>query len=254
MLKRVELEKYLEELLKVADYADYCPNGLQIEGKDKIEKIAFSVSATADSVSKAVDWGADTLIVHHGVFWKHQGPRRIVGPQALRIKPLILNDINLFGYHLPLDGHSELGNAASLAKSLELTNLKEFGEYRRMPLGVQGTFASAVSAKELKVKIEKLLKKQITLASYDQDSKIKSIGIITGGANNEWVQARDCGLDAYLTGEISEYNWHDAIEEKIHYFACGHHATERFGVLALKKHLGEKFKVEVEFFDSDNPV
>lgn len=249
-----ELTNYLNNLLNIEIYQDYCPNGLQVQGKDTINKIAFSVSATVESIEQAVRWGADALIVHHGAFWRHQGARAIVGAHYDRLAPLIKNDINLIAYHLPLDGHIDFGNAAGLAKALGLVNLKPFGEYKRAYVGVRADLSTPLKASAFKSNIQEVLKREIILASHDESEIIKNIGIITGGANNDWYQAKENGLNAYLTGEISEYNWHDAKEERIHFFACGHHATERYGVLELKALLEKEFKVTTTFFDSLNPV
>ncbi len=252
MVQREELVHYLDQYLSSSDFQDYGPNGLQVEGKEKIKKIALSVSATKESIEKAVEWGADALLVHHGIFWKHQGARPVTKQQYGRIAPLIKNDLNLIAYHLPLDAHIESGNAAQLAKLLGLTNLQAFGEYRKMPLGVQGVLCQPMSVNSFEKVISKKLEMPIRVATSNPQLLFRSIGIITGGANNEWSQAYDLELDAYLTGEISEYNWHDAIEAGIHFFACGHHATERYGVQALGELLKDHFDLETEFFDSCN--
>lgn len=244
---------YFNSLLSTSEFEDYGPNGLQIDGKKSLKRLAFAVSATQDSISKATLWGADGLVVHHGIFWKHQGPRTITGGWGERVKLAIKNDLNLFAYHLPLDAHEEVGNAVALARELNLTNLTPFGLYKRKPLGTKGEFTHPVSALELKISLEQILKHPVTLASPNGTENIKTLGIITGGANNEWFAAQEEGLDAYLTGEISEYNWHDSIEAGIHFFAGGHHATERFGALALMNKFKTDFPdVEVMFFDSDN--
>ncbi|MBL7666049.1 MAG: Nif3-like dinuclear metal center hexameric protein [Bacteriovoracaceae bacterium] len=253
MVKRTELDKYLSELLETRDFKDYCPNGLQVEGKDEIKKVAFSVSATIDSITQAQNFGADALIVHHGLFWSYQSGKTITGPFHKRIAPLIKNEMNLFAYHLPLDAHLELGNAAGIANKLGLTKLKPFGDHKGSPTGVQGTFKKAITPAELEAQLTTLLNHKITYAG-PTNSKIQSLGIITGGANNDWPMALQAGLDAYLTGEISEYNWHDAQEAGIHYFAGGHHATERFGVQNLMEHLQTKFKIKCLFIDSANPA
>ncbi len=246
---------YLNHLLSPGIFEDYAPNGLQVEGKTDLKRLAFAVSATQDSLKKAIDWGADGLVVHHGIFWKHQGARSITGAWGERIKLCIKNDLNLFAYHLPLDSHLEVGNATSLGQKLGLTNVEPFAIYKKQPLGIKGVFLTPKIAKDLKEELEQILKHPIVLASPDEKKTIKSIGIITGGANNEWVEALKDGLDAYLTGEISEYNWHDSIEAGIHYFAGGHHATEKFGPLALMRRVKKDFpNLEVTFFDSENPA
>lgn len=253
--KRDQIIQYLNQLLNPMVFEDYGSNGLQIEGKESIEKLAFAVSATQDSIKKAIDWNADGLIAHHGTFWKSQGARTITGAWGERIKLCIKNDLNLIAYHLPLDAHPEIGNAAALAKSLGFINLVPFALYKKQPLGIKGELSNSLTARELKLKLENILNHQVILATPNENAKIKTIGIVTGGANNEWGHALNENLDAYLTGEISEYNWHDSIEAGIHFFAGGHHATERFGIRALMEKMKKDFPdLEVQFFDSENPA
>lgn len=246
---------YLNQLLTPEMFEDYAPNGLQIEGKKELIRLAFAVSATQDSMQKAVQWGADGLVVHHGIFWKHQGARTITGGWGERVKICVKNDLNLFAYHLPLDAHAEVGNAVALANEIGMTNLRPFALYKRQPMGTKGEFTSPLTAKDLKARLEKTLNHNVILATPDENKPIRSMGIITGGANNEWPEAMKEGLDAYLTGEISEYNWHDTIEAGIHYYAGGHHATERFGIIALMNKIKTQFPdMETRFFDSENPA
>ncbi len=252
-MEREKLVSYLDELLKVSEFSDYGPNGLQIEGCQDIQKIAFAVSATVDSIKEACEWGADALIVHHGLFWKFHGPKTITGVFAKRVKPLIQNDISLLGYHLPLDAHMEFGNAVSIANQINLTGLKPFGDFKGSPTGVKGKLKTPLKPTALAKALKGVLGHEI-IHSCPNEEDIKTLGIITGGANNDWETALNEELDAFLTGEISEYNWHDAKEAGIHFFAGGHHATERFGVLALKEHLEKKFSLECKFFDSQNPA
>lgn len=254
-LARIDLVKYLNDLLSPQLFEDYAPNGLQIEGSENIERVAFAVSATQESLDQAIAWGAEALIVHHGVFWKYQGARTITGAWGERVRKCLKNDLNLLAYHLPLDGHAEIGNAVALANELGIQEVTPFALHKKQPMGAKGKFIRPVSAKELKGKLEKLLNHQVVLATPDENSKIHTIGIITGGANNDWVKAMEDGLDAYLTGEISEYNWHDAKEAGIHYFAGGHHATEKFGIQALMRKLAADLpQLSVKFFDSPNPA
>lgn len=250
-----QLQNDIDQLLNPGLFEDYCPNGLQISGKEHIKKIAFAVSATQDSIQKAISWGADALVVHHGLFWKYQSARPITGPWGQRIKLCIQNDLNLFAYHLPLDAHMEVGNAASLAKLLGMSELAPFGEYKRTYLGAKGKFPTPIKARDLRVKLESILGRSVIHASPSDEQLISTLGIITGGANNEWSKALAENVDSYLTGEISEYNWHDAKEAGIHYFAGGHHATEKFGIQSLMgKMKSQHTQIEVKFFDSDNPV
>jgi len=254
-LGQIDLLNYLNLQLSPQLFEDYAPNGLQIEGGGNISKIAFAVSATQESIKAAIVWGAHALIVHHGVFWKHQGARTVTGAWGERVKLCIKNDLNLFAYHLPLDGHAEFGNAVALGGKLGLQNLSPFALHKKQPMGSKGTLKIALNARDLKTKLEALLEHPVILASPDENKTITSIGIITGGANNDWVKAMEDGLDAYITGEISEYNWHDAKEAGIHYFAGGHHATEKFGIQALMgKIKTDHPKVETKFFDSTNPA
>jgi dinuclear metal center YbgI/SA1388 family protein len=249
------LLKYLNDLLTPELFEDYAPNGLQIEGQEQISKIAFAVSATQDSLNKAIEFGAQALIVHHGVFWKYQGAKSITGPWGTRIKNCIKADINLIAYHLPLDAHQEFGNAFSLATEIGLEQIEPFGSYKKQFLGSKGVLNSPLTVAEFKLKLEKILNHSVIVASENLHTKIKSVGIITGGANNDWTKAKEDNLDAYVTGEISEYNWHDSIEAGINYFAGGHHATEKFGIQYLMKKIEkDNPQLKVKFIDSDNPA
>lgn len=255
-IERKDIEDFLNRFLEIDNFSDYGPNGLQIEGSQKIKKIALSVSATKESVEKAVAWQADAMIVHHGLFWKFHGPRPLTGAFAKRVLPLVKNDINLFGYHLPLDANIKKGNAAIIALKLGMKELVPFAERKGAPLGVAGKFDPPIMPKELKSKLENILDHKVIHSSPNNDP-ITSMGIITGGANSEWTEAQAAGLDSYLTGEISEHDWHEAKEGGIHYFAGGHNATEQFGVQGLKEALEEKWgddAFEFIFIPSDNPA
>lgn len=254
MIKTKNLVKELNNFLNIYDYQDYGPNGLQIQGKDEIKKLAFAVSATKASVAKAVELKADALIVHHGLFWKFHGPKTLTGAFYHRVAPLVKNDINLLGYHLPLDANLEVGNAKAIADLLKLEEIAPFGDHKGMPTGIKGRFASALTPYELRKKLEKILGHSIIHASPNED-KIKSMGIITGGANGDWIMAKRAGLDSYLTGEISEHDWHEASEDNIHFYAGGHNATEQFGIQSLMKFLENKYTdCEYVFIESNNPA
>jgi dinuclear metal center YbgI/SA1388 family protein len=253
VISRKDLLHFYQTLLTPELFEDYAPHGLQVEGCERVKKVAFAVSATHESIDQAIAWGADTLVVHHGLFWKHQGARPLIGPWGERAKKAIKHDLNIIAYHLPLDAHLEIGNAASLARHLNFCELAPFGKYKKQSLGVKAKLTSALSAQQLCVQVEQKLSHKVILAG-DPNKKIHTIGIITGGANNEWVQALEEGLDAYLTGEISEYNWHDAKEAGLCYLAAGHHATEKFGPQSLMTKTQNEFQLEVKFFDSYNPA
>jgi dinuclear metal center YbgI/SA1388 family protein len=254
-ISRESLNRFLNELLTPELFQDYGPNGLQIEGSDTIKKIAFSVSATRESIERAILFEADTLIVHHALFWKFHGIRTITGPFANRIKPLIQNNLNLFGFHLPLDGHPEIGNAAQLANRVGLTKLEPFGEYKRSTTGIKGQLKNPISEQKLKEKIEKVTQHSVTISSVNPDRQINTLGIITGGANDGWLEAFDHNLDAFLTGEMSEHDWHDAKEYGVSMYAAGHHATERFGILALQDRVQNEFpNLETTYIELNNPA
>jgi dinuclear metal center YbgI/SA1388 family protein len=253
-ITRNQLEAYLNGLLEPQRFPDYGPNGLQIEGADGISRIAFAVSATAESVAGSIAAGAQALVVHHGLFWKFHGARPLTGPFGRRIFPLIRNGVSLFGYHLPLDAHPEIGNAASLGKLLGLQSREAFGDHQGAPTGIKGVLPEPVAAEALQRRLRQLLDHDVLLASPDVTAAIRSLGIITGGANGDWKLAVQEGLDAYLTGEMSEHDWHDSREAGVHMFAGGHHATERFGIRSLMERVMADLAVDCVFLDSENPA
>ncbi len=251
---RKDLNNFFTDLLTPTSFNDYCPNGLQIEGQEKIQKIAFSVSATRDSIEQTVDQQADTLVVHHGLFWNFHGSRTLTGSFAKRVYPLVQNNINLFAYHLPLDAHPDIGNAAILGQQINCRQQTSFGNYKGSPTGIQGVLDKPISAKNLSKKLESILGHPVILASPDETQFIKSVGIITGGANSDWLLAHETGLDAFITGEISEHDWHESKENNIHMFAAGHHATEKGGIISLMRRVQTDHQLECLFIDSDNPA
>lgn len=252
---RQQIDSYLNELLRPNEFRDYGPNGLQIEGRNEIRRVAFAVSATADSVARAVEWQADAMIVHHGLFWKFHGVRTITGAFARRVAPLVRAEVNLFGFHLPLDANLEVGNAAGIARRLALQDVVPFGDHEGMPTGVSGRLPDSPRADQLKAQLVSLLGHEVLLSSPDESAPIQNLGIITGGANGAWVQALDAGLDAYLTGEMSEHDWHEAKESGVHMFAGGHNATEAFGVQDLMDRMAGDFpEIEMCYLASVNPA
>jgi len=253
-ITRNDLQQFLNALLTPDAFVDYGPNGLQIEGTERISKIAFAVSATANSARIAANAEAQALVVHHGLFWKFHGPRTLTGPFAYRIFPLVQNGINLFAYHLPLDAHPVVGNAAQLGARIGLQDFQPFGDHQGCSTGIKGTFAEPLRAADLRHRLSSVLAHPVLLASPDETAIIHAVGIITGGANQEWTQAMRDGLDAYITGEMSEHDWHEAQEAGIHMFAGGHNATEQFGVQALMAEIKEHFEVDCFFIPSDNPA
>lgn len=254
MITRSQLNDYYQALLRPEAYADYCPNGLQIEGTEQIECIAFAVSATRDSIHQAVENKADALVVHHGLFWTFHGAKPLTGAFGQRIFPLVKNDISLFAYHLPLDGHPDIGNAATLGQMIDCRQQQPFGDYKGSATGIKGALEQPLVASALQQKLVAVLKHNVILATPDNNALIRSVGIITGGANSEWRLAEKERLDAYITGEISEHDWHESREAGIHMFAGGHHATEQFGIQALMEKTRQQFALECFFIGSENPA
>ncbi|MFT7485105.1 MAG: dinuclear metal center YbgI/SA1388 family protein [Candidatus Paceibacteria bacterium] len=250
-MQRDELQSYLEEYLDAKSFADYCPNGLQCAGSEEVRKIATGVTASAEMIRRAVEIGADTVLVHHGILWKGV-VNTYTGGYRERVRLLIENNLNLFGFHLPLDAHPEVGNNVELARLLGLTDVEPFGEYNGKSIGMCGQ-TGGISLDELCERLRRGLDREPTVCPGGPN-RIHSVGLITGGAQGELGQAIDRSLDAYITGECSEMNFHQAMEEGIHFIAAGHHATERGGPRALGLHLAQKFGLEVEFVDVPNPV
>ena len=254
-VKRRELLYFLKEYLETQKFPqDYCDNGLQVEGTETLSRLAFATTATQNSIEEARKFGVSALIVHHGLIWKHSPRQPIVGPYYQRLQGLIKDDINLLAYHLPLDAHLDCGNAASLARKLGLSTLIPFGNYKLMPLGVQGHFSASVNAKDLSETLKEILGREVFFTSPHDSQDITSVGLITGGASHEWTFAAEERLDAYITGELTEHDWHDGREAGLHMFAGGHAPTERFGIQALMEKIQHTFPVEVAFFDSPTPV
>ena len=247
-MNRTLLLNEIDALLTPSAFKDYAPNGLQIQGTDSIARIACAVTASRQVIEAAADWGADMLLVHHGYFWKGEA-ESIVGMKYERIASLIRHDINLAAYHLPLDAHPTLGNNAQLGLKLGLTAQ---GQLPTEPLVWHGTSDSSTLG-ELAARIERVLGRA-PLIIGDAHAPVGNIGWCTGGAQGYLSNAAEFGLNTYLSGEVSERTYHEARELGISYLACGHHATERYGVQALGEHLRDAFSLEYRFFDEDNPV
>jgi dinuclear metal center YbgI/SA1388 family protein len=248
-MKRDELARYLDETLETARFRDYCPNGLQVEGRAEVLHIVAGVTASQALIEAAIERRADALLVHHGWFWKGEDGR-ITGLRKARISRLLAHDINLFAYHLPLDSHAELGNNAQLAARLGWIAEARFGE---QDIAWIGRPASPLTAGELAQSIAAKLGRVPQLVG-DPARPISRIAWCSGGAQGYFEQAIALGVDAYVSGEISEQTVHLARESGVAYLAAGHHATERFGAEALAQHLAGKFGLSCEFVDIDNPV
>lgn len=252
MIGRVHLEEYLAELLSASSIKDYCPNGLQVEGCLDIRKVVGGVTASQALIDRAIDEQADAILVHHGYFWK--GEREsITGIKKERIKALLENDISLFAYHLPLDIHPTLGNNAQLGDLLGFNVTGGLEPGNPQSIGLVGDLSVPMSAETVRRHISEVLGRNALMIG-DEDKPLKTIAWCTGGAQSMIEKAVDLGVDAYVSGEISEPTVHIARETGVVYFSAGHHATERYGVKALGEHLASQFDIEFLFVDIDNPV
>lgn len=246
------IEKELNMLLKPELFKDYCPNGLQVEGREEIRTLITGVTACRALIDQAVSEQADMLLVHHGYFWRGEDPS-VTGIKRARIQALLAHDINLFAYHLPLDVHPELGNNAQLGKLLGLQPSGEFASYQGRNIGMIGNLKSGCSVGDFASLLQTRLHRK-PLVIEGGRKEIKTIAWCTGAAQGYIEEAVDAGVDAFLTGEISEPTVHIARESGIAFFSAGHHATERYGVQAIGKYLAEKFELRHSFIDVDNPV
>lgn len=246
-----ELSRYTAQLLKVSAFNDYCPNGLQVEGRADIKRIVTGVTACEALIDQAIAQQADALIVHHGFFWKGEDPC-LSGMKGRRIKKLMQADISLLAYHLPLDAHPTLGNNAQLAQRLgwKTTAGLDSSEY---PVGLVGELEGPLSLEALSQQLHEALDRE-PLFIGDAGQIIERLAWCTGAAQSYIDKAVAAGVDCFISGEISEPTVHVAREMGVAYIAAGHHATERYGVKALGEHLAQQFAVDVSFVDIDNPV
>ncbi|HVT57431.1 MAG TPA: Nif3-like dinuclear metal center hexameric protein [Thermoanaerobaculia bacterium] len=246
------LVAYLDAFLDAQHGRDYGPNGLQVEGREQVRKLAIGVSACAELFSRARTGGADAVLVHHGLFWEGM-PRTLTGLQYRRVAELVRAEMSLLAYHLPLDRHPEVGNNAVAARAFGLTAIEPFGIHDGLPLGCKGRFAEPVAAGELADRCREVFGQE-PLAFLEGPERVATLGLISGGAQRDFYGAIAEGLDAYVTGEASEWVMNVAREARVHYLAAGHYATERLGVRALGDHLERRFGIAIDFIDVPNPV
>ena len=230
-------------------FRDACPNGLQVEGNEQVQHIVFGVTASLALILSAVDRQADTIIVHHGIFWKNDSPR-VIGPLQRRLKYLLQHNINLLAYHLPLDIHPQWGNNTQLGELLGFSTLGTCGEQNLIHWG---ELAQPMSAVALSEHVGICLQRTPLLVG-DHSRIVKKVAWCTGAAQGMFAEAITSGCDLYLSGEISEPTTHLARESGVPYLAAGHHATERYGILALSKQIAKHHNVICEFIDIDNPA
>lgn len=252
MITRTELLAYIDDVLQPWRFQDYCPNGLQVEGKADIKVLVTGVTASKALLDAAIEKQADAILVHHGYFWRGEAPT-VTGLKYQRLKTLLKHDVNLIAYHLPLDAHSEFGNNVQLASILNIDVDGEIGGTGEPPIGLRGLLKTPQTLADLSTYLAIQLDREPTVIG-GHDRVINTIGWCTGAAQGYIQQAAASGLDAFISGEASEPTTHLARELGIHYIAAGHHATERYGVKALGEHLAQQFGLQHYFIDIDNPI
>ncbi len=251
MVKLKELESYLNQLLNIQAIKDYCPNGLQVAGKSQIKKIVTGVTACQELLDAAVAEQADAILVHHGYFWKNEDPC-LIGVKYNRVRTLLQNGISLWVYHLPLDLHPVYGNNVQLGLVLDLSVSRRFTLGGIPELGCIGELTQAMTTDDFQVYLtEKLARKPSVIKT--REKPIQTLAWCTGAAQGFIEEVANQGVDAYLSGEISLQTVPLARELGIDFFSAGHHATERYGVMALGRHLAQEFGIEHQFIDIDNP-
>jgi dinuclear metal center YbgI/SA1388 family protein len=249
---RDALVRWLDTYLDAHAGKDFGPNGLQVQGRGQIRKVVTGVSACLELFQKAQERGADAVMVHHGIFWDWQSPR-LVGMHYERVAELLAHGVNLLAYHLPLDRHPEVGNNALACRALGLEELQRFGEYAGLPIGFRGRFQEPISSTELLERCRDFYGRE-PLHFAGGPEPVETVGVISGGAQRELMGAIEAGLDAFVTGEVSEWVMNTARESGTHFLSCGHYATEVCGIRALGELVAERFGVDVEFVDVPNPV
>lgn len=239
-----ECEKFLNSILEPWNFNDFCHNGIQIEGKEEVKKIACGVSFNEDFIDKAIDYNADMLLVHHGIFGKNFF--NLSGFMKKRVEKVIKNDLTLIGYHLPLDAHSGYGNNISILNSLKLKNAKRF------EVGFLGEYDSKMDFEEFLNKVEILFEGQKLLV-YKNNPHVKNVAIVSG-EGSDFLNKLNDDIDTFITGDVKEYTRNIAKERCINFINAGHYATETFGVKNLSKLLSDKFDVEFKFLDIYNEI
>jgi len=248
-MERAELLRYLDTLLEVARFKDYCPNGLQVEGNRPIRRVVCGVTASLSLIRAAHQAQADALLVHHGWFWRGEDVR-ILGPRRARMSELLTSGMHLFAYHLPLDVHPELGNNAQLGRRLDWAIDGRLGDdglvcWHDLP-------QSLTTAAVVRLVARRLGRKPLAVGALERP--VRRVAWCTGAAQDLLQTAIDGGADLFISGEIAERTTHLAREAGVVYLAAGHHATERFGVQALAAELGRRLGISYQFIDDDNPV
>lgn len=245
------LVSYLDRYLNASLFRDYAPNGLQVEGSPEITRIVLGVSASQALVDHACAIGADCVLVHHGWFWRGENPA-VTGMKRRRLAALLEKNVNLIAYHLPLDAHPVVGNNAELGRLLGLHAEKHIGEYDLVSIGYPES--GPMPLEQFLAGVESVLRRKPTAVGVS-DGTVRRVGWCTGAAQDELLAAAAEGCDVFISGEISERTTYEARENGLMYLAAGHHATERFGIQALGRHLKKQFpELLISYFEVDNPV
>lgn len=245
-----DLLDYLTNLLKPEEFNDYCPNGLQVEGKSEINLVGTAVSASLESIEEAVNKGCDALVVHHGMFWKGD-PYPIVGVKKKKLELLLDHQCSLIAYHLPLDAHVKVGNNWRAAIEMGWKNLEPFGFLNGMAIGVKGEIEPE-SIENFKEKIEKYYS-HVAHTALGGKKNVSSAALISGGAYRSIEEAASAGVDCFITGNFDEPAWHMAKELGVNFFALGHAATERIGPRALAEAIHESLSLKTCYLSDENP-
>jgi dinuclear metal center YbgI/SA1388 family protein len=252
VLSRDAFAARLDGLLESALVADYCPNGLQCEGRAEVRKVVTGVTSSLELLKAAVACGADAVVVHHGVFWDGASPV-VRGSLKKRLKLLLAEDLNLLAYHLPLDRHPDVGNNAPALRDLGLEDLAPFALHRGKAIGWKGRLPTPEAAEAFAARVGDYYAAK-PLAFLHGPAEIRTVGLVSGAAQGDARQAVAEGLDCFITGEVSEFNLHLAREEGLHHLSVGHHASERVGPRRLATWIRTELGLEAEFVDVPNPV
>jgi dinuclear metal center YbgI/SA1388 family protein len=252
MAQLSDVVSYLDELLEIGRYRDYGPNGLQVPGADEVSVVVTGVSSHLELFERAAELGAQLVLAHHGLFWDFH-PRTVSPTMRARLRLLFDNDIALAGYHLPLDGHPEVGNNALICEALGLDRAEPFGEHRGQSVGFVGRSEQGVPFDELRSRCATVFGQEPF--TWDTGpATVHSVGIVSGAAASSFGEAIAKGLDAFLTGEPAEHVMADARESGTHFIAAGHYATETFGIRRIGELVSERFGVEHHFVEVPNPI
>lgn len=252
-MTRDHLVRYLDEYLEVDRLRDYCPNGLQVEGRAEIRRVATGVTASLAFLQKAAEWGADAVVVHHGIFWNGGDGTRLVRSLRARVAALLASEMSLLAYHLPLDRHLVVGNNAVLARHLGATGVAPGFLHEGEPIGVIGTLPDPLPVGDFVARISAaVMRDPLVIASGP--ASLTRFGVVSGGGPRYFETAIRAGLDLFLTGEPAEHAIHLSREEGVHFVAAGHHATERFGPQALAAHLALQLELETTYIEIANPA